>query len=174
MDKLFKVVKQDGAFFFTLAILNLPILFQVFVGNVELFPSAEKFFLYAQRFFSVTTIIFFMTVALNFLFEKKKKLRKARKFCQRTLIGVFAVTFAAEFFYLSKFQMDFGIDAVEILLENLFSPEVLIGVIIFAIFLVIGVQDLQKIFKSMSTKKIKRITYALIIVSFAAVISLLL
>lgn len=168
MDKLFKVVKQDGAFFFTLAILNLPIILQAFVGNENFLPSAEKFFHYIKFFWCWASVLFVMTLAIHFWLAKKKKLKK---FLQRLLIGFFSVTFVAEFFYLSKFQRDFDIDAIEILLENLFSPEVLIGVIIFAIFLVIGVQDLQKIFKSMPTKKIKRITYALIIIFITSIFS---
>lgn len=167
MDKLFKVVKQDGAFFFVLVILNLPILLQAFVGNFELLPSAEKFFTYAREFFCVTTIIFILTCAIHFGLAKKKKLKK---FLQRLLIVLFAVAFVAEFFYLSRFREDFGIDAAEILLENLFEPEVFIGAAAFAVLLFIGIQDLQKIFKSMSTKKIKRITYALLTIFLCTVV----
>ena len=169
MDKIFKVVKKDGAFFFTLAILNLPIILQAFVGNENFLPPAEKFFHYIKIFWCWASVLFVATVAIHFALEKKKKLKK---FLQRLFIGIFSVTCAAEFFYLSKFRRDFDIDAVEIFLENLFAPAVLIGVIVFAILVVIGVQDLQKIFKAMSAKKIKRITYALLTVLIAAVFSL--
>ena len=81
--------------------------------------------------------------------------------------------FAAEFFYLSKFKRALDTDILEIFLENLFAPEVLIGIIFFVTLLVIGIQDLQKIFKSMSTKKIKRLTYALIIIFVFTIISMI-
>ena len=166
MDKIFKAVKQDGAFFFILAILNLPIIFQSFVDNVTFLPSSEKFFRHVKYFGFVTTIIFWLTIAIHFLLAKRKKIKK---FLQRTLTAIFAVLFAAEFFYLSKFQKSFDTDVIEIFVENLFSPEVLIGVIAFVVLLVIGVQDMQKILKSMSTKKVKRLTYLLIIVSLCAI-----
>ncbi|MBR5913217.1 MAG: hypothetical protein IKZ58_02470 [Selenomonadaceae bacterium] len=169
MEKIFKAVKTDGAFFFILAILNLPIILQTFVGNKEFLPSAEKFFHYAQQFFCVTTVIFILTLVINFGMAKKKKLKK---FLQRALIGIFSVICASEFFYLSSFKSDFNVDATEIFLENLLEPIVLIGTIFFVILLVIGVQDLQKIFNSMSAKKIRRITYGIIISSVMAIISL--
>lgn len=169
MEKLFKAVKTDGAFFFILAILNLPIILQAFVGNTGFLPSAEKFFHYAEQFFCLTTIIFIMTLLINFGMAKKKKLKK---FLQRALIGIFSATCAAEFYYLSRFKRDFDIEAAEIFVENLLEPIVLIGTIIFAVLLVIGIQDLQKIFKTMSTKKIRVITYAIIIISVMAIISL--
>ena len=168
LDKIFKAVKQDGAFFFVLTILNLPIILQAFVGNKDFLPSAEKFFHYAQQFFLVATIIFAATIAINFWLAKRKQLKK---FLQRALLGIFAVMFAAEFFYLSKFKHALDTDVLEIFLENLFEPEVLIGVIFFAVLLAIGVQDLQKIFKSMAAKKIKRLTYALITISAFTIIS---
>ena len=169
MDKIFKAVKTDGAFFFILAILNMPIILQAFVGNAEFLPNADKFFKYAQQFFSVTAIIFIFTLVTNFLLSKRKKLKK---FLQRALIGIFSLIFASEFYYLSRFKKSFEFDAAEIFIENLFSPEVLIETVIFVVLLVIGVQDLQKIFKSMSMKKIKRMTYLIIIISVLAIISL--
>lgn len=162
MEKLFKAVKTDGAFFFIIAILNLPIILQSFVRNEELLPSAEKFFLYVKYFGCTVTIIFFLTLAINFLMSKRKK---AKKILQQAIIGIFSVTFAAEFYYLSKIQEAFRLEMLEIFVENLFTPEVIIGIVVFVTLLVIGVQDLQKIFKAMSAKKIKRITYALIIFS---------
>ncbi|MBQ6976030.1 MAG: hypothetical protein IJQ16_05725 [Selenomonadaceae bacterium] len=170
MDKIFKAVKQDGAIFFVLATLNLPIILQAFVDNKDFLPSVEKFFHYAQQFFGVATIIFAVTIAINFLLAKRKKLKK---FLQRAFIIIFAVMFAAEFFYLSKFKRALDTDILEIFLENLFAPEVLIGIIFFVTLLVIGIQDLQKIFKSMSTKKIKRLTYALIIIFVFTIISMI-
>lgn len=167
MNKLFKAVKQDGSFFFILAILNLPIILQAFVDNVTFLPSSEKFFLHVKYFGFVTTIIFLLTIAIHFWLAKRKKVKK---FLQQALTAIFAVLFAAEFFYLSKFQKAFDTDIIEIFLENLFAPEVIAGVIFFVILLVIGIQDLQKIFKSLSTKKIRWITYALIIISVCAII----
>lgn len=161
MDKIFKAVKQDGAFFFTLSILNLPIFLQAFVDNKDFLPTTEKFFDFAHQFFCVATIIFAATLAINFFLIKRKKLKK---FLQQILTGIFATLFAAEFFYLSKFQTALKADMIEIFLENLFAPEVLFGIIFFVTFLLIGIQDLQKIFKSMPAKKIKRLTYALIII----------
>lgn len=165
-DKLFKAVKQDGAFFFILVTLNLPIIFQAFVENLTFLPSTEKFFMYVKYFGFIATILFWLTIAINFFLDKRKKLKK---FLQQILIAVFSILFAAEFFYLSKFQTSFNVNILEIFLENLFSPAVLIGVIFFVILLIIGVQDLRKIFKSMSTKKVRRITYLMIIISLFAI-----
>lgn len=165
-DKLFKAVKQDGAFFFILVTLNLPIIFQAFVENLTFLPSAEKFFMYVKYFGFIATILFWLTIAINFFLDKRKKLKK---FLQQILIAVFSILFAAEFFYLSKFQTSFNVNILEVFLENLFSPAVLIGVIFFVILLIIGVQDLRKIFKSMSTKKVRRITYLMIIISLFAI-----
>ena len=170
MDKIFKAVKQDGAFFFTLSILNLPIFLQAFVDNKDFLPSTEKFFNFAQQFFLVATIIFAATLAINFFLAKRKK---QKKFLQQILTAIFATLFAAEFFYLVKVQTALKADMIEIFLENLFAPEVLIGIIFFVIFLIIGIQDLQKIFKSMPAKKIKRITYTLIIISVFNIIFLI-
>lgn len=166
-DKLFKAVKQDGAFFFILVTLNLPIIFQAFVENLTFLPSAEKFFNYAQQFFCVTTILFILMLAINFFLDKRKQLKK---FLQQILIVVFSILFAAKFFYLSKFQRSFDTDILENFLENLFEPEVLIGLIFFVILLIIGIQDLRKIFKSMSTKKIRRITYVVLIICLCTII----
>lgn len=169
MDKLFKALKTDGAFFFVLSTLNLPIILQSFVGNKDFLPSGEKFFYYAQQFFCLMLIIFIFTLAINFLLYKRKKIKK---FLQRTLTGIFSVIFASEFYYLSRFKRDFNVDAVEVFIENLFEPKVLIGTIFFVILLIIGVQDLQKIFKSMAMKKIKFITYSLIIIFLITIISI--
>lgn len=165
-DKLFKAVKQDGAFFFVLTTLNLPIIFQAFVENLTFLPSTEKFFMYVKYFGFIATILFILMLAINFFLDKRKQLKK---FLQQILIIVFSILFAAEFFYLSKFQRSFDTDILENFLENLFEPEVLIGVIFFVILLIIGIQDLRKIFKSMSTKKIRRITYLMIIISLFAI-----
>ena len=149
LDKLFKVVKQDGAFFFIAIILNLPILFQAFVGNKTLLPSLDKIFLHVKYFWCGAFLILLMTLAINFFMAKKKPLKKL---LQRTLTAVFAVLFAAEIF-----------------LENLFAPEVLIGGAVFVILLLIGIEDMRKTFKSMSAKKVKRLTYALIVISVFAI-----
>ena len=167
LDKLFKVVKQDGAFFFIAIILNLPILFQAFVGNKTLLPSLDKIFLHVKYFWCGAFLILLMTLAINFFMAKKKPLKKL---LQRTLTAVFAVLFAAESFYMLKFNRAFDASAAEIFLENLFAPEVLIGVAVFVILLLIGIEDMRKTFKSMSAKKIKRLTYALIVISIFAVI----
>lgn len=165
-DKLFKAVKQDGAIFFILATLNLPIIFQAFVENSTFLPSTEKFFMYVKYFGFIATIIFWLTIAINFFLDKRKNLKKI---LQQILIAVFSFLFAAEFFYLSKFQMSLDTNILEIFLENLFELEVLIGVIFFVILLIIGMDDLRKIFKSMSTKKIRRITYLMLIISLCAI-----
>ena len=169
LDKLFKAVKQDGAFFFIAAILNLPILFQAFAGNKTFFPSLDKIFLHVKYFWCGAFLILLMTLAMHFLLEKKKPLKK---FLQRILIAVFAVLFAAETFYILKFNRAFDSSALEIFLENLFTPEVLIGVAVFVILLLIGIEDMRKAFKSMPAKKNKRLTYALILISFFAIIFL--
>ena len=74
---------------------------------------------------------------------------------------------------MSKFKRELDTDILEIFFENLFAPELLIGIIFFVTLLVIGIQDLQKIFKSMSTKKIKRLTFALILIFVFTITSFL-
>lgn len=166
LDKLFKAVKQDGAFFFIAAILNLPTMFQAFTGNKDFLPSVDKIFLHVKYFWCGAFLILLMTLAMHFLLAKKKPLKKL---LQRVLTAVFAVLFAAETFYLLKFNRAFDASAVEIFVENLFAPEVLIGVAVFIILLLIGIEDMQKTFKSMPAKKVKRLTYALILISFCAI-----
>ena len=163
MEKFFKAVKQDGAFFVLLEILNLPIFLQVFAGNKDFFPPLEKYFLYGKYFWCAASLMFVLMLALNFTLTKKKKPLKL--FIQKVLIAIFATLFAAESFFLYKFRTAFDFDVLEIFLENLFMPEVLVSVAVFVTLLVIGAEDLRKIFKSMSAKKIKRLTYALIISS---------
>lgn len=166
LDKLFKAVKQDGAFFFISAILNLPILFQAFAGNKTLLPSMDKIFLHVKYFWCGAFLILLMTLAIHFILAKKKPLKKL---LQRVLTAVFATLFAAETFFILTFNRPFDSSAFEIFLENLFAPEVLIGVAVFVILLLIGIEDMRKIFKSMSSKKIKRLTYALIVISVFAI-----
>ncbi len=166
LDKLFKSVKQDGAFFFISAILNMPIMFQAFVGNKTLLPSLDKIFLHVKYFWCGAFLILLMTLAMHFFMAKKKPLKKL---LQRVLTAVFATLFVAESFYMLKFNQPFDASAFEIFLENLFAPEVLIGVAVFVILLLIGIEDMQKTFKSMSAKKIKRLTYALIVISVFAI-----
>ena len=168
MEKFFKAVKQDGAFFVVLEILNLPIFFQAFVGNKELFPPIDKYWLYGKYFWLAASLMFVVMLTLNFTLTKKKKSLKL--FLQKILIAIFSVLFAAESFFLYNFRRAFNLDVLEIFLENLFMPEVLISGAAFVMFLVIGIEDLRKIFKSMSTKKIKRLTYALIIFSLLGII----
>ena len=169
MDKIFKAVKQDGAFFFVITILNLPIMLQAFVENKEFLPSGEKVLRYSKDFFVITAMIFILTLALNFLLAKKKKLKKL---IQRTVTAIFGLMFASEFFYLSRFKQTLKTDTAEIFMENLFEPKVLAGTVFFGILLVIGVQDLQKIFKSMSAHKIERLTFSLIIFFVCGIIFL--
>jgi len=169
MEKFFKAVKQDGAFFVTLEILNLPIFLQAFVGNKELLPSLEKYWLYGKYFWLAASLMFALMLALNFSLTKKKQ-KPLKLLLQKILITIFATLFAAESFFLYKFRRNFNFDVIEIFLENLFMPEVLISVAVFVTFLVIGMEDLRKIFKSMSAKKIKRLTYALIIFSLMGII----
>jgi len=169
MEKFFKAVKQDGAFFITLEILNLPIFLQAFVGNKELLPSIDKYWLYGKYFWLAASLMFALMLALNFSLTKKKQ-KPLKLLLQKILIAIFATLFAAESFFLYKFRRDFNFDIIEIFLENLFMPEVLISVAVFVTFLVIGMEDLRKIFKSMSAKKIKRLTYALIIFSLMGII----
>ena len=168
MEKFFKAVKQDGAFFVVLEILNLPIFFQAFVGNKDFFPSIDRYWLYGKYFWLAASLMFVLMLALNFTLTKKKKPLKL--FLQKILIAIFAVMFAAESFFLYKFRRAFDFDVAEIFLENLFMPEVLISGAVFVTLLVIGIEDLRKIFKSMSAKKIKRLTYALIIFSLMGII----
>ena len=160
MNKIFKAVKQDGAFFFLLTALDLPIIFQTFVGK-------KDFFLYGRYFLYSMMINFFVMLAINFLITKKKTLKKV---LQRILVSLFSVIFVSEIFFLIKFRREFEINAVEILIENLFMPEVLIGIVFFTALLMAGADDLRKIFKSMSAKKIKRITYILMIIFFLTII----
>ena len=169
MEKFFKAVKQDGAFFITLEILNLPIFLQAFVGNKELLPSIDKYWLYGKYFWLAASLMFALMLALNFSLTKKKQ-KPLKLLLQKILITIFATLFAAESFFLYKFRRNFNFDVIEIFLENLFMPEVLISVAVFVTFLVIGMEDLRKIFKSMSAKKIKRLTYALIIFSLMGII----
>ena len=164
MDKIFKAVKQDGAFFFLLTALDLPIIFQTFVGK-------KDFFLYGKYFLCSMMINFFVMLAINFFMVKKKNLKKL---FQRILVILFSVIFVSEIFFLIKFRREFEINAIEILIENLFMPEVLIGIIFFTALLISGADDLKKIFKSMSAKKIKRITYALMLIFFFTIILLVL
>ena len=167
MEKFFKAVKQDGAFFVTLEILNLPIFLQAFVGNKELLPTFDKIILYGKYFWLAAALLFALMLALNFTLTKKKKPLKL--LLQKLLIAIFATLFAAESFFLYKFRTAFDFDVLEIFLENLFMPEVLVSVAVFVTLLVIGAEDLRKIFKSMSAKKIKRLTYALIISSLTGI-----
>ena len=151
MDKIFKAVKQDGAFFFTLSILNLPIFLQAFVDNKDFLPTTEKFFDFAHQFFCVATIIFAATLAINFFLAKRKKLKK---FLQQILTVIFATLFAAEFFYLSKVKSALKADMIEIFLENLFAPEVLIGMILFVIFLSSAYRTFKKFLSQCLQKKL--------------------
>ena len=168
MDKFFKAVKQDGAFFVVLGVLNLPIFLQAFVGNKELLPSLDKIFLYAKYFWLSASLMFVLMLTLNFTLTKKKKLLKL--LLQKIFMAIFATLFASESFFLYKFRRAFDFDVTEIFLENLFLPEVLISCAVFVTLLIIGIDDLRKIFKSMSAKKIKRLTYALIIFSLIGII----
>lgn len=160
MDKLFKAVKQDGAFFFLLTILDLPIIFQTFVGN-------KDFFLYVKYFLFAAMINFALMLSMNFFMTKKKPLKK---FLQRVFVSLFSVLFVSENFFLIKFHREFELSAIEILIENLLMPEVLIGIIFFTGLLMAGSDDLRKIFKSMSAKKIRRITYTILIIFFLTII----
>ena len=160
LDKIFKAVKQDGAFFFLLTILNLPIILQAFIGN-------KDFFLYVKFFLFAAMINFALMLALNFFITKKKSLKK---FLQRVFVSLFSVLFISKIFFLIKFRREFESSAIEILLENLLMPEVLIGIIFFTGLLMAGADDLRKIFKSMSAKKIRRITYTILIIFFFTVI----
>ena len=160
MDKIFKAVKQDGAFFFLLTILDSPIIFQAFVGN-------QDFFLYVKYFIFATMLNFAVMLAINFSVPKKKPLKKT---FQRLLVILFSIMFVSESLFLWKFQREFDVSAVEILIENLFTPEVVIGIIFFTALLIAGADDLKKIFKSMSTKKIRRITYALLTIFLFTII----
>ena len=160
LDKIFKAVKQDGAFFFLLTILDLPIIFQALVGN-------KDFFLYVKYFIFAAMLNFAVMLAINFSVPKKKPLKK---FLQRLFVILFSIMFVSESLFLWKFQREFDVSAVEFLIENLFEPDVLIGIIFFTALLIAGADDLRKIFKSMSTKKIRRITYAVLIIFLFTII----
>ena len=160
LDKIFKAVKQDGAFFFLLTILNLPIILQAFIGN-------KDFFLYVKYFLFAAMINFALMLALNFFITKKKSLKK---FLQRVFVSLFSVLFISETFFLIKFRREFELSAIEILLENLLMPEVLIGIIFFTALLISGADDLRKIFKSTSAKKIRQITYTILIIFLLTII----
>lgn len=160
MDKIFKAVKQDGAFFFLLTTLDSPIIFQAFVGN-------QDFFLYVKYFIFAAMLNFAVMLAINFSVPKKKPLKKV---LQRMFVILFSIMFVSESLFLWKFQREFDGNAIEILIENLFAPEVVIGIIFFAALLIAGADDLRKIFKSMSTKKIRRITYAVLIIFLFTII----
>ena len=171
MEKFFKAVKQDGAFFVLLEILNLPIFFQAFVGNKDFFPPIEKYWLYGKYFWCAASLMFVLTMALNFSLTKKKQ-KPLKLLLQKILIAIFSILFAAETFHLYKFRRSFDFDVMEVFLENLFMPEVIASVAVLVMFLYIGAEDLRKIFKSMQTKKIKRLTYALIFFSLIGIIFL--
>ena len=160
MDKIFKAVKQDGAFFFLLTTLDSPIIFQAFVGN-------QDFFLYVKYFIFAAMLNFAVMLAINFSVPKKKPLKKV---LQRMFVILFSIMFVSEILFLWKFQREFDGSAIEIFIENLFAPEVVIGIIFFAALLIAGADDLRKIFKSMSTKKIRRITYAVLIIFLFTII----
>ena len=160
MDKIFKAVKQDGAFFFLLTTLDSPIIFQAFVGN-------QDFFLYVKYFIFAAMLNFAVMLAINFSVPKKKPLKKV---LQRMFVILFSIMFVSESLFLWKFQRELDGNAIEILIENLFAPEVVIGIIFFAALLIAGADDLRKIFKSMSTKKIRRITYAVLIIFLFTII----
>ena len=112
--------------------------------------------------------MFVLMLALNFTLTKKRK--NLKLLLQKIFMAIFATLFAAESFFLYKFRHAFDFDVTEIFLENLFLPEVLISCAVFVTLLVIGIDDLRKIFKSMSAKKIKRLTYALIMFSLMGII----